>query len=64
MIIYAYPEMIISTIITLTELSSISKHDHRKDRDKPIVIEQEYADEISAIASGKNKIHRIKEAVC
>ena len=64
MIKYAYAEMIISTNTTLTELSSISKHDHPKDRDKPIVIEQEYADEISAFASDKNKIHRIKEAVC
>ena len=46
-----------------TELSSISKHDHRKDLDKHFAIYQEYADHISAITGDKNKIDHIKKTV-
>ena len=43
-----------STITTSSELSSISKLNHRKDIDKHFDIYQEYADDISAITTDKN----------
>ena len=46
-----------------TELSSITKHNHRKDLDKHFGIYQEYADHISAITGDKNKIDHIKKTV-
>ena len=53
-----------STITTLFGLSSISRYDNRKNRDKHFVLYQEYADDISVITSDKNKIDHIKKAVC
>ena len=50
-----------SATTTSSELSSISKHDHRKDRDEHIAIYQECADYISAITSDKNKIDHIQK---
>ena len=50
-----------SRIITSSELSSISKHDHRKDIDEHFSIYQQYANDISTITSDKNKIDHIKK---
>ena len=43
-----------STIATSSELSSLSKHDHRNDRDEHFTIYQGYTDDISTITSDKN----------
>ena len=43
-----------STIATSSELSSLSKHDYRNDRDQHFAIYQKYAGHISAITSDKN----------
>ena len=45
-------------ITTSSKLSSLSKHDHRNDRDKHFAIYQEYADDISATTSDKNWPHQ------
>ena len=52
-----------STITTSSEVSSVSKHDHCKDKDKHLAIYQEYAGDISVITSDKNKNDHIKKAV-
>ena len=43
-----------SKITTSSELSSISKHDHRKDIDEHFAIYQENGDDISSITSDEN----------
>ena len=52
-----------STIIASSELSSISKHDHRTDIDEHFDIYQEYAVDISAITTDKDTIDHIKKTV-
>lgn len=53
-----------STITTFSESSSTSRYYHHKNKDEHFILYQEYADDISAIMSDRNKIDHIKKAVC
>ena len=52
-----------SMTTTSSKFPSISKHNHCNDTDEPCDIYQEYADDLSAITTGKKKIDHIKKTL-